>query len=54
MILIPEQKLMRKEPLYKAFELLESDELYDSLYFVGERDDSLISSAEKVLDLRNL
>ncbi len=43
---------MSQESLYKAFNLLESDELYDSLEFVGERNETLISKAEKELGLK--
>lgn len=43
---------MNTESLYKAFRLLESDEISDHLYFVGERDESLVCKAEQALGLK--
>jgi|SRR5690606_2376577 SMI1 / KNR4 family. len=43
---------MSQESLMKAFELLESDELYDSLFFSGEKSLDIVEKAEKTLGLR--
>lgn len=43
---------MSKESLKKAFALLESDELYDSLSFSGKKNEDLIKKAEQALGLK--